>query len=123
MTVATRLLYVCNQGANRSREAADQVARVGATRGWAIETRTAGIYSEETPLTPGLMAWGDIVFLFQEDHLALLQERYPRDMFRMRCVLIPIPDVYDYGSDILKDLLEKALKKDWLDFLDDVVAS
>lgn len=115
-----RIIGICNQGQNRSRQATEIVAAYAAKKGWDVETRCAGIYSEDRPVTTALMEWGDVLLLHQEDHLPLLQERYPGQLFRMRCIMVPVPDVYDYGSTVLKRKLRSKLRG-WWAFLADLV--
>lgn len=117
-----KLLFVCNQGRNRSKQARELVESEATKRGWEVETQSVGIHSDVMPLTQALMDWGDIIFLFQEDHQVLLQERYPRAMFRMRCVLIPVDDIYDYGSPVLKKKLRSKLRG-WWEFLEECVGA
>lgn len=120
---AKNLLFCCNQGQNRSRETCRQITLAAAKRGWAIETQVAGIHSEQVPLTPALMSWCDVIFLHEEGHLQELRGTYPQDMHRARCILIPVPDVYDFGSEVLTSIVARDLKKNRrLEFLDEVLA-
>ena len=94
-----------------------------ARKGFLIETRVVGIYSDENPLTAELMAWASVIFLFQDDHLPLVQARFMQDMHRMRCLLVgPIPDVFDYGSPVLLKRVRAGLRG-WWELLDDVASS
>jgi predicted protein tyrosine phosphatase len=123
MTTPNRFLFCCNQGRNRSRVACELVEERMAKKGLLIETRVVGIYSDENPLTAELMAWASVIFLFQDDHLPLLQARFMQDMHRMRCLLVgPIPDVFDYGSPVLLKRVRAGLRG-WWELLDDVASS
>ncbi|MBA3046412.1 MAG: hypothetical protein FP824_09405 [Euryarchaeota archaeon] len=48
-----KLLFVCNQGENRSRTSKEIFEKMG------YETRAAGIYSDAQPLTRELLEWAE----------------------------------------------------------------
>jgi predicted protein tyrosine phosphatase len=96
-----RLLFVC--GRNRLRSpTAEQV--FGAVPG--IETCSAGLSPEaDSPLTPELLAWADIIFVMEKTQRALLSRAFSRHLRGKRVVCLDIKDDYEYMDPELIRLL------------------
>jgi predicted protein tyrosine phosphatase len=98
----TRALFVCGQNRLRSPTAEHVFA------GWpGVETASAGLkHDSETPLTPELLQWADIVFVMERAQRARLSAHYRRWLDGKRVVCLDIADKYTYMQPALVSLLE-----------------
>lgn len=96
------VLFVCSQNRLRSPTAEHVFAD------WpGIETSSAGLnHDAESPLTPELLAWADIVFVMERAHRSKLSARFKAHLGHARVVCLDIPDDYDYMDERLVDLLK-----------------
>lgn len=96
------ILFVCSQNRLRSPTAEHVFAD------WpGIETSSAGLnHDAESPLTPELLAWADIVFVMERAHRSKLSARFKAHLGHARVVCLDIPDDYDYMDERLVDLLK-----------------
>ena len=95
-----KLLFVCNQGENRSRTAAHMLEAKH-------KTRYAGVFSEETPLTKKDLAWADKVFVFEKHQEMKVLDEYPKQYHKV--TNLNIPDVYYYMEPKLVRILKQKL--------------
>jgi predicted protein tyrosine phosphatase len=97
-----RVLFVCSQNRLRS-PTAEQV--FSAYPG--IETASAGLNNDaESPLTPELVEWADIIFVMEPAHRTKLSRQFGRHLGKARVVCLDIPDRYRFMDPALIRLLE-----------------
>jgi predicted protein tyrosine phosphatase len=99
-----KLLFVCNQGQNRSRTGAEMYARKG------YETDYAGIYSDTRPLTAEMLEWADLVFVFERNQLDVIKARWPDLAFAKPIVNLGVNDFYCHGDPELKAIIRKGVE-------------
>ena len=97
----SKLLFVCNQGENRSRTGKEIFEKLG------HETRAAGIYSDSLPLTGELLAWADKVFVFEQEHVDYIKAKWPKLAWEKPIFNLEIKDRYCYGSGELEKLVRR----------------
>lgn len=96
------VLFVCSQNQLRS-PTAEQVF----SRRRDIEVASAGTnHDADTPLTHGLVAWADIIFVMERAHRAKLQKNFQASLKRARVICLDIPDDYEFMDPELVRLLE-----------------
>ncbi len=93
-----RLLFVCNQNKHRSRTAED----IFKDR---FETRSAGLFNDK-PLTEKELLWADVVLVMEDFQRKEIAKRFPKAYMMKRILSLNIPDVYRYGQQELKAVLE-----------------
>ncbi|MBA3045606.1 MAG: hypothetical protein KKH41_04720 [Candidatus Thermoplasmatota archaeon] len=95
------LLFICNYGQNRSRTGAEVFAGQG------YQTRYAGIYNSNRPVTGELLAWTDKIFVFEQEQVNYIQTHWPDP--EKRIFNLDISSRYCYGNPALGRLIrEKA---------------
>ena len=97
-----RLLFICSRNRWRS-PTAEQVfsARPG------VECASAGLtHDAETPVTPELLQWADLILVMERDHKTKLQSRFTSQVSGKRVVCLDIPDKFKYMDPGLVQLLE-----------------
>jgi predicted protein tyrosine phosphatase len=100
--MTTKVLFVCSQNKWRSPTAEQVFAK---TPG--VECTSAGLnHDAETPLTPELVAWADIIFVMERVHKEKLTARYKQHLSRARVVCLGIPDNYTFMEPVLVKLLK-----------------
>lgn len=97
------LLFVCTQNRLRSPTAEHVFAD------WpGVETASAGLGHEaETPVSPELLQWADIVFVMEQAHRRRLAQRFRQHLKRARVICLGIPDDFDYLQPELVELLRR----------------
>lgn len=102
-----RVLFICSQNRLRS-PTAEQV--FSAYRG--IEVSSAGLnHDANTPLSPELVQWADIIFVMERAHQNKLQKKFRSSLNGKRVICLGIPDEYDYMAPELVRLLESKVPK------------
>jgi predicted protein tyrosine phosphatase len=86
------VLFICSQNRLRSPTAEQVFAD------WpGIETQSAGLGNDaDTPVTPELLAWSNLVFVMERVHRTKLSNRFGRHVKDKRTVCLDIPDDYDF---------------------------
>jgi len=92
------ILFICNQGKNRSRTAADVFSR-------RFTTASAGLYSD-THVTDRQLDRADLIVVMEERHRREIAERFPALYLQKRILVLGIPDIYCYGQPGLVQLLK-----------------
>ena len=92
------IIFVCNQGLNRSKTAAEVFSG-------RFTTASAGLYGD-TPVTETQLAEADVIVVMEEEHRTEIAERFPRVYLQKRILVLGIPDVYCYGQPGLVQLLK-----------------
>ncbi|HEY0013027.1 MAG TPA: low molecular weight protein tyrosine phosphatase family protein [Allosphingosinicella sp.] len=96
------VLFVCSQNRLRSPTAEQVFASYPG-----IEVASAGLNNDaETPLTPELVAWADIVFVMEKAHRNKLQKRFRASLKDVRVICLDIPDDYEFMEEPLVHLLK-----------------
>jgi predicted protein tyrosine phosphatase len=99
------VLFVCNQGENRSRTGAELLAEQGQ------DTRYAGIYSDTMPVTRELLAWADKIIVFEQNHVDHIKAHWPELAWEKPIFNLEIPDRYCYGSTEMRRLIGKRMRE------------
>lgn len=97
-----RVLFVCSQNRLRS-PTAEQVFsnRAG------FEVASAGTDpAADTPVSPELLEWADMIFVMERAHRNRLMKRFRPHLKSKRIVCLDIPDEYEYMDPGLVRLLE-----------------
>ena len=96
------VLFVCSQNRLRSPTAEQVFAnRAG------FEVASAGTDSAaETPVSPELLEWADVIFVMERAHRNRLMKRFRPQLKSKRIVCLDIPDDFEYMAPALVKLLE-----------------
>ena len=98
-----KVLFVCNQGINRSKTAEKLFKSK-------YETKSAGLYNEK-PLTKRQLSWADVVVVMEDNQRSEIAKRFPKEYLQKRIISSDIPDIYHYGQpELLKILSDKVDK-------------
>ncbi len=96
-----KILFICNQGENRSRMAAEIWKKMFPEH----QVEYFGFYNN---FSYDLLDWADKIIVFEKEHEDELKEidiKYWKKSYN-----ILIDDVYSYNSSTLKDVLSKKLR-------------
>ena len=97
------IIFVCNQGKNRSKTAAQLFSE-------RFRTASVGLYSD-TPVTEAQLAQADVIIVMEEKHRTEIAERFPRVYLQKRILVLGIPDIYRYGQPELVQLLHLRMSR------------
>ena len=96
------VLFLCSRNRLRSPTAEHVFADLAG-----IETASAGLdHDADTPLSPELLRWADVIFVMERKHRAKLSTRFRAHIGGKRIVCLDIPDVYAYMDPALVALLQ-----------------
>ncbi|MEM4247365.1 MAG: phosphotyrosine protein phosphatase [Candidatus Woesearchaeota archaeon] len=96
-----KVLFVCNQGMNRSRTAAELFRD-------RFETRYAGLYSEH-PVSAKDLDWADLIVAMDDEQRRELLKRFPKECLRKRLLSMNVPDIYRFQQpELVLSLRSKA---------------
>lgn len=96
------VLFICSQNRLRSPTA----ERVFSDRP-GFEVASAGLNSEaETPVSPELLEWSDIIFVMEKAHRNKLSKKFKPYLKTKRVICLDIPDEFEYMDAGLVRLLE-----------------
>jgi predicted protein tyrosine phosphatase len=71
-----------------------------------IETASAGLAPDaDSPVTPELLAWADLVFVMEPRHRSRLAAAFGSHLKAKRIVCLDIPDNYEFMEPALVDVL------------------
>jgi predicted protein tyrosine phosphatase len=102
-----RLLFVCSRNRLRS-PTAEQVFSTWEN----VEVASAGLAADaETPLTSGLVAWADIIFVMEKAHRSKLSAMFKRSLNGQRIVCLNVPDRYEFMEPALVNLFIERVPK------------
>lgn len=100
--MSQHVLFICSQNRLRS-PTAEQIFADHA----GVETASAGLnHDAETPLTPELVAWADIIFVMEKAHRHKLSSHFRAALKNKRVVCLDIPDDYAFMDPVLIRLLQ-----------------
>ena len=75
-----------------------------------IETASAGVNADaDTPVTPELLAWADLIFVMERRHRSKLSAAFQRHLSGKRIVCLDIPDDYAFMDPALVRRLQQAV--------------
>ena len=97
------VLFICNQGRNRSKTAAELFSA-------RFETDFAGLYSD-TPVTKSQLGQADLIVVMEEKQRTEIAKRFPKIYMQKQIVVVGIPDIYRYGQPELVRLLNMKMKE------------
>ena len=102
-----KVLFICGKNRLRSPTAEDVFAN------WpGVETSSAGIsHDADTPVSPELLAWADLVFVMERTHRAKLSARFKAHLANKRVICLDIPDDYDFMEPALVALLNDRVRR------------
>jgi predicted protein tyrosine phosphatase len=96
------ILFICNQGKNRSKTAAQLFAG-------RFETTFAGLHSN-TPVTESQLAQADVIIVMEEWHRQEIARLFPGIYLQKQTAVFGIPDIYrDRQPDLLSPAKAKPL--------------
>ena len=86
------VLFLCSQNRFRSPTA----ERLFST--WpGIEVASAGLEATaESPVTPELLQWADVIFVMERSHRNKLSQRFRSHLQNRRIICLNIPDEYEF---------------------------
>ena len=96
-----KLLFLCNQGQNRSKTA----AQIFADR---FETESAGLYSNN-PVSVSQLRGADTIIVMEQRHRSEIATRFPEIYLQKRILSLAIPDIYRFNQPELVSLLKSRL--------------
>jgi predicted protein tyrosine phosphatase len=101
------VLFICSQNRLRSPTAETVFAS------WPnIAVASAGLNNDaETPVTPELLAWSNIIFVMEKAHRNKLSKKFREHLKDKRVVCLGIPDNYDYMDPDLVQLLKSRVPR------------
>lgn len=97
------ILFICNQGKNRSKTAAQLFSG-------RFQTASAGLYSD-TPVTKSQLSQAGVVVVMEEKHRTEIARRFPAIYLQKRILVLDIPDIYRYGQPALVQLLKSRMSR------------
>jgi len=97
------ILFVCNQGKNRSKTAAQLFSG-------RFQTASAGLYSD-MPVTESQLSQARVIMVMEEKHRAEIAKRFPLIYMQRQILVLDIPDIYRYGQPALVQLLKSRMSK------------
>ena len=97
------ILFICNQGRNRSKTAAQLFSG-------RFQTASAGLYSD-TPVTQSQLGRADVIIVMEEKHRAEIAKRFPAVYLQKRILVLEISDIYRHGQLELARLLRLKMPK------------
>jgi len=97
------ILFICNQGKNRSKTAAQLFSGT-------FQTASAGLYSDAS-VTETQLSQADVIIAMEERHREELAHRFPRVYLQKQILVLGIPDIYRYRQPELARLLKVRMSK------------
>jgi len=97
------VLFICNQNQNRSKTA--EVLFRGE-----FSTKSAGLYNE-TPVSEQQLKWSDLIVVMEDSQRTEISMRFPKEYMSKKIISLDIPDVYNYGTLKLKNILTERMKE------------
>jgi len=94
-----KILFVCNQGENRSKTAEKLFNDK-------FETKSAGLYSEKL-VTEDEISWADLVVVMKNDQRKEISERFPKQYLMKKIISFDVEDIYSYDQPELINLLKQ----------------
>ncbi|MDB5389594.1 MAG: phosphotyrosine protein phosphatase [Planctomycetaceae bacterium] len=100
--VAMRVLFLCSQNRLRSPTAEEVFSSYSG-----VEVASAGLnHDAETPLSPELLQWAEVIFVMEQAHRNKLSKRFRAHLHGKRVICLNIPDEFEFMDPELVRLLE-----------------
>jgi predicted protein tyrosine phosphatase len=101
------VLFVCSQNKLRSPTAEEVFSS------WPnVEVASAGLNNDaETPLTPELVEWADIIFVMEQIHRGKLTASFKSHLKGQRVICLDIPDRFPFMDPSLVRILKERVPK------------
>jgi len=96
-----KILFICNQGHNRSRTA-EALFRSR------FQTDSAGLCSD-SPVTKLQLCWADIIIVMENAQRAEIGKRFPDIYLQKKILVLGIEDVYCYNQPELIEALRSKM--------------
>ena len=98
-----KILFVCNQGRNRSKTAAYLFKD-------RFETKYAGLFSEN-PVDIQALEWADLVVVMEDFQREEIGKRFPSIYLKKKIIFFNIKDFYNFNDFELIKLLESKMEE------------
>ena len=98
-----KILFICNQGQNRSKTAAEFFKD-------RFKTKSAGLYNDK-PITKQQLAWADTIMVMEDKQRSEIAKQFPDVYLQKRILSVNILDVYQYNQHELIDILKSRVKE------------
>ena len=97
------ILFICNQGENRSKTAAEIFSE---------EFRTASAdLCGDKPVPQSQLSQADVIIVMEEKHRREIAKRFPVVYMQKQILVLDIPDIYRYGQPALVQLLKAQISE------------
>jgi predicted protein tyrosine phosphatase len=97
-----KLLFICNQGKNRSKTAA---LLFGNTH----KTKSGGLFNEN-PVKSSQLCWADIIIVMESFQRKIIAEKFPGVYLKKKIISLDIPDMYSYNQpELINQIKQKSL--------------
>jgi predicted protein tyrosine phosphatase len=96
-----KILFICNQNANRSKTAKEIFKDQ-------FETKSAGLYSEK-PVNASELEWADKIIVMEDQQRTEIAKRFPKQYMKKQILSWNIPDVYHYNQPELIKILKSKI--------------
>ena len=97
-----KILFVCNQGKNRSRTAAEMFKDM-------YDTDSMGVYCKDEHRKK--LEWADAIFVMENRQRNWIGENHAKVYLNKKIENLDIPDRYSYGDDSLKIALRRSVER------------
>ena len=102
-----RVLFIC--GANRRRSPTAEQVFAGRPD---LEVASAGLRADaDTPVSPDLLQWADLIFVMEPTHRTRLSRHFKRYLRRARVICLDIPDTYAFMDPALVATLRRRVER------------
>lgn len=98
-----KILFICNQGRNRSRTAAELFASD-------FKAQSAGLYND-SPVTGQQLVWADLIIVMEDTQRIEIAKSFPAIYLQKRILTLGIPDIYSYRQPELVQLLRAKMSE------------
>lgn len=101
------VLFICSRNRLRS-PTAEQVFST-----WpGVETASAGLAPDaDSPVTPELLAWADLIFVMERRHRSKLAASFKAHLDGLRVICLDVPDDFQYMEPALVEILEARVSR------------
>ena len=97
-----KLLFICNQGQNRSKTA----ARLCCNR---FQAASAGLYNAQ-PVTKRQLSWADTIIVMEDTQRREIARRFPNLYLQKRILSLDVSDIYQTNQPELVQILQERMK-------------
>ena len=97
------ILFICNQGENRSKTA-EEIFKDK------FNTKSAGLYNSK-PVTEKQIAWADSIVVMETPQRSEIAKRFPKQYLQKQIISLDIPDIYRYNQPELIEILKTKLNE------------